>query len=510
MDIQEVIRRVRAGQSDRAIHQAVGLHRDTVRKYRRWVEAHGLLGGDLPDLETVQRLIDEHLPQPRPPQNESSVEPYRAVVEQLRADGVEIKAIHQRLQERGYTGSYQSVWRFVRRLEPRTPTATVRVERAPGEEAQVDFGYAGPMLDPVSGRARRAWGFVMTLAYSRHQYVEFVFNQQVGTWLECHRHAFEFFGGVPQRIVLDNLKAAILRACWDDPQVQQSYRECAEHYGFLIAPNRVNTPEHKGKVEQGGVHYVKRNFLGGRELTSITQANRDVRTWCMTIAGERQHGTTREQPLARFDVERAQLRPLPPTPYDMGFWKLLKLHRDCHVVFDGAYYSAPFTHIGQQVRVRGGNKQVRIYTLDYHLLATHDRAEKPGVRCTHPRHLPPEKLPGWLLNREACQEEALSIGPATVEVVQALLDDPVIDRLPTVGRLLRLRTRYGDARLEAACQRALAFGDPASKTVKRILTEGLDMSSPLLASSPRMSTARAFVRSVADLVGSALGGLSWT
>ncbi len=507
MDIQEIIRRVRAGQSDRAIHEELGLHRDTVRKYRRWIETQGLLEGELSDLETLQRRVSESLPQPRPPQNESSVEPYRDKVEHLRAAGVEIKAIYQRLQESGYRGSYQSVWRFVRRLEPVTPQATVRVERAPGEEAQVDFGYAGYMLDPASGQARRSWAFVMTLANSRHQYVEFVFDQQVGTWLECHRHAFEFFGGVPQRVVLDNLKTAIIRACWDDPQVQQSYRECAEHYGFLIAPNRPRTPEHKGKVEQGGVHYVKRNFLGGRAMTYITQANREVREWCLTTAGERIHGTTREAPLARFALERAALQPLPASPYDMGIWKMLKLHRDCHVVFEGAYYSAPFTHIGQQVRVRGGNKQVRIYTQDYQLLATHERAEKPGERRTHPRHLPPEKLPGWLLNREACQEEALTLGSATAQVVHTLLDDPVIDRLPTVGRLLRLRHRFGDARLEAACQRALLFGDPAYTTVKRILTEGLDEETP--APTSRVSTARTFVRGVADLVGSALGGLAW-
>jgi transposase len=101
----------------------------------------------------------------------------------------------------------------------------------------------------------------------------------------CHRHAFEFFGGVVEEVVLDNLKAAIIRACFDDPLVQQSYRECAEHYGFLIAPCRPATPQHKGKVEQGGVHYVKRNFLGGREATSVTQANQDVRRWCNTTAG---------------------------------------------------------------------------------------------------------------------------------------------------------------------------------------------------------------------------------
>ncbi len=508
MDIQEIIRRLRAGQSDRTIHEELGVHRKTVKKYRQWAAGHQLLEGELPDVANLQQLVETTLPQTNPPQNASSVEPYRELVERLRQEGVEIKAIHERLQERGYEGHYQSVWRFVRRLEGPKLKATVRVERPPGDEAQVDFGYAGKMINPATGQLRRSWAFVMTLSYSRHQYVEFVFDQKVGTWLECHRHAFEFFGGVTQRVVIDNLKAAIIRACWDDPQVQQSYRECAEHYGFLIAPNRPRTPEHKGKVEQGGVHYVKRNFLGGREPTLITQANRDVREWCLTTAGERVHGTTKEQPVARFELERTHLPPLPTTPYDMGEWKVLKLHRDCHVIFNGAYYSAPFTHIGQQVRVRGGNKQVRIYTLDYDLLATHERADQAGERFTHPRHLPPEKLPGWLLNREACREEAKTIGPATHQVVTTLLDDPVLDRLPTVGRLLRLRTRFGDDRLEAACQRSLRFDDPAYQTIKRILVEGLD--EVILADpTPPRSTARTFVRGVADLVGSALGGVAW-
>lgn len=509
MNIQEIIRRLRAGQSDRAIHQDTGLHRKTIKRYRQWAEEQNLLEGEMPDLEMLQQLLETTLPQTKPPQNVSSVEPYRELVERLRKDGVEAKAIYERLHERGYEGHYQSVWRFVRRLEGAQSEAMVRVERPPGEEAQVDFGYAGKMINPATNQERRSWAFVMTLSYSRHQYVEFVFDQKVGTWLECHRHAFEFFGGVPQRVVIDNLKAAIIRACWDDPQVQQSYRECAEHYGFLISPNRPRTPRHKGKVEQGGVHYVKRNFLGGRDMTDLTRANQDVREWCMTTAGERTHGTTKEQPLTRFLADQEHLQPLPDTPYDMGEWKLLKLHRDCHVVFQGSYYSAPFTHIGQQLRVRGGNKQVRLYTMDYQLVATHERAEQPGVRCTHPRHLPPEKLPGWLLNRDACREEAQTIGSATSQVVNILLDDPVVDRLPTVGRLLRLRTRFGDDRLEAACQRALRFDDPAYKTVKRILVEGLDAEPAAEPVVPPIPTARAFVRGVADLVGSALGGLSW-
>jgi hypothetical protein len=305
------------------------------------------------------------------------------------------------------------------------PEATVRVERGPGEEGQVDFGYAGEMIDPATGQRRRSWAFVMTLAWSRHQYVEFVFEQRVETWLRCHRNALNFFGGVPQRLVIDNLKAAIVKATQDDPAMQASYRECALHYGFLIAPCRVATPQHKGKVEQGGVHYVKRNFLGGREPTLISQANRDVLVWCNTTAGLRRHGTTKEPPLQRFEAtEQARLQPLPTTPYDLAIWKQLKLGWDCYVEFDDSYYSAPHRLVGQHLWVCGNLQQVRLFDSDYHLLATHERAAQPGTRQTHLDHLPPEKVAGLTLNRETCLASAAQIGPATQQVVQALLDEP--------------------------------------------------------------------------------------
>jgi len=296
MDIRELVLYMRKNDSDRAVQRLTGMHRQTVKRYRVWATEHGLLGEErLPSLVELRRLVDETLTEPRPPQNVSSVEPYREMVSQLRKEGVEMAAIWHRLYERGYRGSYSAVRRFVHGLEPGPkPEIMVRVERKPGEEAQVDFGYAGMMLDPETGELRRAWAFVMTLAWSRHQYVEFVFNQRIETWLLVHRHAFEWLGGVPERIVPDNLKAAVVKACFDDPVIQQAYRECAEHYGFMIAPCREGTPQHKGKVEQGGVHYVKRNFLGGRKPTLIAQANQEVRTWCNQTAGLRMHGTTKE------------------------------------------------------------------------------------------------------------------------------------------------------------------------------------------------------------------------
>ena len=329
MELRELLRYLQTEPSNRQVAAMLGLDRRTVGRYREWATTQQLLDGALPSLEELQALVETTLREPLPPQNVSTVVGYRETVTRLRAAGVEIAAIRERLKEQGFAGSYQAVYRFVKALEAPTPEVVVRVESAPGEEAQVDFGYAGRLIDPASGQPRKAWVFVLTLSWSRHQYAELVWDQSIATWIQCHRHALEFFGGVPQRLVIDNLKAGIVKASFDDPLVQMTYRECAEHYGFLIAPCRVRMPEHKGKVEQGGVHYVKRNFLGGREPQPLPQANAALRHWCLTTAGQRVHGTTKVAPLTRFqDVEKARLCPLPEAPYDVAVWKVATVGRD--------------------------------------------------------------------------------------------------------------------------------------------------------------------------------------
>lgn len=510
MEIREILRQLRAGESERAISRHLGIHRTTVRKYHTWAASQGLLSGDLPPIEALQERLAQSLPDTPPPQNVSSVESYREAVLKLVAAGVRISAIYARLQEQGYTGSYSAVRRFVRQIDPILPDVTVRVERQPGEEAQVDFGYAGYMLDE-RGQRRKAWVFVMTLSWSRHCYVELVFNQRVETWLALHRNAFEFFGGVPGRVVPDNLKAAIVKAAWDgsDPQVQWAYRECAEHYGFMIAPCRPFTPQHKGKVERG-VDYAKGNFLAGRGELPLSQINREARQWCLTTAGQRIHGTTKQQPLARFEhTERAALRPLPAQPYELASWKRVRLHRDCYVVFENAFYSAPFRYVGQQLLVRGSSQTVKLYSQDYQLLATHTRAQQPGERITRLEHLPPHKVEGLVWNSELALARAAEVGSATQQTVEHLLADRVVDPLPKVRRLLALADRYGKDELEAACARAVAHGDPAYATIKRILKQGLHTAAdvtPVYLPLP----ADTFARSVHELVGASLQEvLSW-
>ena len=478
IDVREVLRRLRLGEPERRIARDLALSRNTVAGYRRWAERQGLLEGALPDPGQLAALLTP--PEgPRAPQAQSLVAPYRAQVLAWREQDVEGQAIYQLLVEQhGFTGSYSAVKRFLRRLEPPGPRATVRLEVDPGQEAQVDFGFAGLLFDRELDRLRQAWAFVMTLSHGRHQYVEFVFDQTVATWCQLHRAAFEWFGGVPRRVILDNLKAAIVRPALYDPEVQRVYRECAEHYGFLIAPCRPRAPEHKGKVEQGGVHYAKRNCLAGRAFRDLPHANEHAWRWCLEIAGRRLHGTIKQQPLVVFEtVERAALLPLPATAWAPVSWKRAKLHPDCHVVFDGAYYSAPHRLIGQRLWVRATLTQVQLFH-EYALVATHLTA-RPGQRRTLHEHLPPDKVHFLMQTPVWCQRQATEIGPTCAAFIAALLGDRPLDRLRGAQGVLRLAQRYGAPRLEAACARAHAVGEYRYQTVKTILAAGLDRQ-PLL------------------------------
>ncbi len=301
-------------------------------------------------------------------------------------------------------------------------------------------------------------------SHSRHQYVELVQDQTVATWLALHRNAFAFLGGVPRKIVLDNLKAGIIKASVTDPEVQRAYRECAEHYGFIISPCVARTPEHKGKVERG-VQYVKRSFLAGRCFRSLEEANAAARDWVLEHAGLRVHGTTQEIPLHVFEQrERGALLPLPLGSFDLVEWKRAKLHPDCHVVFARAYYSAPHPLIGQRLWVRATSCVVQIFH-EHQLVATHGRAYRPGQRVTNQAHLPPKKLRYLMQTPTWCRERAALIGPATADF---------ITRLRGAQATLRLAESFGEARLEAACRRAVACDAIAVKTVQRILHRGLD------------------------------------
>jgi hypothetical protein len=360
----------------------------------------------------------------------------------------------------------------------------------------VDFG-AGPVLQHPGGQPRRTWAFVMTLCHSRHQYVEFVWDQTVASWLGCHRRAFEWFGAVAQRVIVDNAKCAIVKACRHDPLVQRAYAECAEGYGFRIEACPPHDPQKKGIVESG-VKYLKANFLPTRSFRDMADLNAQARAWVMTEAGVRCHGTTREQPLVLFALERPLMKALPAVAPDLGTWHSVTVHRDCHVQFDRAFYSAPFSLASKTLWLRATDTVVALYE-DYRHVYTHLRARRPGQRMTVADHLPPEARDFFERDRRWCGQRAAQVGPRCAELIERLLGDRIAERLRAAQGVIALGTRYGAARLEAACDRALAHDSPHYRTVKTILATGADQQPLSAPHTPAAYGSARFTRSAAEL-----------
>jgi hypothetical protein len=319
----------------------------------------------------------------------------------------------------------------------------------------------------------------MVLAWSRHMYAEIVLDQKVETWLGCHRRAFEWFGGVPSRIRIDNLRTAITKACYYDPKVQRAYGDLAEGYGFKIAPCPVRDPKKKGRVE-AGVKYVLGSFVPLRKFRDLVDSNNQLQAWVLGEAGNRIHGTTHERPLTRFaETERSFLRRLPPIPPELAVWAKVKVHGDCHVQFEKCRYSVPWKLVHQELWLRATQTSVRVYR-HHELVAIHPRLTKPGSRSTIPGHLPPDAQAYLMRDPQWCLKQAHEVGPGCQSLVEALFSDRVLDNLRAVQGVIRLGERFGVTRLEAACLRALTYGNPRYRTVKEILSKGLDQQTDLL------------------------------
>jgi hypothetical protein len=329
------------------------------------------------------------------------------------------------------------------------------------------------LYDERVGKSVKTWFFVMTLCWSRHQYVELITHQDIETWLECHRRAFAWFGGVVKKVIIDNPKCAITKACYHDMEVQRSYEAFAQDYGFIISACPPREPKKKGRVESG-VKYAKKNFAPLRTFTSLQDANKQLKEWIIGVAGNRIHGSTFERPLTRFsDIEQHQLKSLPENLPEVAVWKKVSLYRDCHIRYLKGKYSAPYSLYGEELWVKVTATTVSIYH-QHELKAIHTRTFIPGKFVTKQEHLPPNAQ--FYLKRDEtwCLEQSQQIGPHCQFVIENLLTDPVRDLLRQAQSIIELSKSYGKTRLEKACQRAIAFNTGNYKTIKTILKEGLD------------------------------------
>ena len=483
----------RRGWSQRRIARELDINRETVARYLRHAEsaskpANAPTGSDTSEsaskpanaptgsdaLETGPNLPDQ------PPisapvsvghgdRRKSECEPLRDVIQSKCDLGLSAQRIYQDLTtEHNFTGSYYSVRRFVHRLEPTRELPFRRLECGPGDEAQVDFGTGAPIVGP-DGKRRKTHVFRIVLSHSRKAYSEVVYRQTTDDFLRCIESAFRHFGGAPRCLVLDNLRAAVKKADWFEPELNPKVQSFAEHYGLVFWPTRPYTPRHKGKVEKG-VDYVQDNALKGRRFTSLQEENRFLLDWELTVADTRIHGTTRRQVGKHFtDVERGALLPLPLEPFPSFHEGRRTVHRDGHVEVERAYYAVPPEYLAREVWVRWDGRLVRIFNERMQPIAMHTKQE-PGRFSTPPQYIASEKIStvergaAWLLDRATTR-----LGPHSAIWAEAMIQARGVEGVRVLQGLLSLAGRHPARAIEQACEIATSYGAYHLRTIRTLI-----------------------------------------
>ncbi len=495
-EILEVLRRVARGERQRAISRVTGHSRSTIR---RWVKVARRAGWQPADGEPDEALARAVARRVRPVRDEASPGESQARLaphhEQIRAwlapederRGLRLTKVHQLLARQGVDVPYSSLHRFAvdqcgfadrRRLTVR------RAEVAPGELAEVDFGRLGLVWDPETEQRRVYHALLVTLVYSRHQYVYVTRSQKIPDLIVGLEEAWAFFGGVTARVVLDNLKAAVTKADRYDPIFQRTFSEYATYRGFVIDAAVPRSPTGKPVVERN-VQYLRESFFRGESWLDCDHVQREAIRWCLEVAGQRVHGTTRRRPRVVFEnEEQPKLIPLEAKPFDPPSWGECKVHPDHHIQFQKALYSLPTRHVGQSVWVRGDSKLVRVY-VDGELVKTHERVGE-GKRSTDYHDYPEELAAYARRDPEALIREGQRQGAHIGRFLEKLLaGDFPWAKLRQAQKLLRLCNKYGHRRLDAACRRALYFELYNVKRVERMLKAELEGDATTSPEAPR-------------------------
>jgi len=470
------------GWSIRRIARDMGIDRGTVRRYVRLEQSH-------PKPPTKAPSGSEDISKPptnaptgsetgcdppisRQPGAASKCQPYRKVIEAKLDIGLNAQRIYQDLvAEHGYTDSYYSVRRFVNRLKGNDKSLPFRrMECDPGQEAQVDFGTAAPIIDQ-QGKHRRGYIFRITLSHSRKSYSETVLKQTTDNFIACLENAFRYFGGVPKTLVIDNLRAAVINADWYDPDINPKIQSFCQHYNTVILPTKPYTPRHKGKIERG-IGYVKDNALKGKRFNSIAQQNTYLLHWETNVADKRIHGTTRKQVCKVFEeVERQALLPLPAGRFPSFEEARRSVHRDGHIEVKKAYYSVPPEYVGREVWARWDGHLVRIYNSRMEQLVVHVQTE-PGRFATMPEHIHSNKISSvekgaaWLLKRVEL------IGPSAEEWSKAMLAVRGIQGIRVLVGLMSLMHQYPAGIIDNACHAALTHGAFRLRNIRQLIKHG--------------------------------------
>jgi transposase len=461
------------GWSHRRIARELGVHRVTVARHARRLAAGSDPKATIPTAGSgpvADGAADPKVTIPTAGKSgrASQCEPLRIEIEAKLAVGLSAQRIWQDVRsERDYLGSYESVKRFVRALRASSPAPFRRMETLPGEQAQVDFGQGAPTRKPGCSRLRRPYVLRVVLSCSRKAYSEVVWHQDTESFLRALENAFIAFGGVPETIVVDNLKAAVLEADWFDPTLNPKLEAFARHYGTVILPTKPRMPRHKGKVERG-VDYVQENAVKGRVFESIEAQNAYLRDWEKNVADLRIHGTTKKQVRAMFEEERGSLRPLPRERFPMFEETERIVSRDGHIAVAKSFYSAPPEFLGRTVWVRYDSHLVRIFDRKMNEVRVHARVAV-GKFSTHRADILDQKINAVERGAEWLLERTAQIGEKTAAYAQALLKERGIAGLRSIQGLLELAHKHPWKELERACDLACRHGQFRLRTLRHLL-----------------------------------------
>jgi transposase len=461
--------------SYRKIARELGIDRDTVSRYDRLrksnpaIMAAGSDGEEDPNAAISTAGSLAFLEAGQPPGRPSGCEAFKEIINAKLDQCLSAQRIWQDLSgENGFTGSYSAVKRYVRRLGSVKPLPFRRMECEPGEEAQVDFGSGAWVIE--NSKRRRPHILRIILSHSRKSYSEPIWRQTTENFIRTLENAFRKFGGVPKRLVIDNLKAAVKNADWFDPELNPKVVDFARHYGIVILPTKPYTPRHKGKVESG-VKYVKNNALKGRVFCSLQEQRQFLEHWERDVADTRIHGTTKKQVRKVFDeIERPALQQLPSEPFPYYNESRRKVQRDGHIEVAKSYYSVPPEYLGREVWVRWDSRLVRAFNGKFEQIAIHPKVE-PGRFNTSRCHLADRKISAVERGAEYMLRKTLFIGTDAGMWAKAMLDNRGIEGVRVLQGFLSLSKKYPAHAINLASRTALQSGmfrlRPLRELVKR-------------------------------------------
>ena len=479
MDIQQTISTLSCGGwSQRRIARELGIDRETVARYRRLARqvaepkpaispagselTEGLNPAIVPPGSEVA-TAPSHLPAEPPnpaispagskPGRVSHCEPFESVIQAGLDAGLSAQRIYQDLMsEQQFAGSYDSVKRFVRQLGQAHPLPFRRMESEPGQEAQVDFGQGAWVVE--DGRRRRPHVLRVVLSCSRKGYTEVFWRQTTENFIRGVESAFRHFGGVTRTLVIDNLRAAVKKVDWFEPELNPKVVSFCEHYGTVILPTKPAMPRHKGKVE-AGVKYVQDNGLAGKQFDGLGAQNVHLAHWEETVADTRIHGTTRQQVRTHFlTIEKPKLLPLPAGLFPVFSEAPRKIHRDGYAEVAKAYYSVPPEYVRRKVWARWDAKMVRLFNERMVPIAVHVRQE-PGKFKTDPAHIHDHKRTLIERGAEWILDHCRLLGPGAGTWAEELYRQRGPQSLRVLQGLLALAQKHPIPQLNQACQLAL-------------------------------------------------------